>query len=262
MDYRRLKVSRGPVASVRLDRPEVRNAMDAAFFLEIAHCFRALSADDAVRVVVLSAEGKDFCAGADIGWMRESGRLKGEASRKDAALIVDMCRAVAECRVPVVARVHGSVFGGGLGLVASCDVAVAGAGGRMCFSECRLGILPAVISAFVLPKIGSSFARRYYLTAEPFGMEEARRMGLVHEVVPEAELDARVSAVAGSILKTGPNAVRQAKTLIREICDPEFEGRVSRCLDALVQARATPEAQEGLMAFLEKRPASWVKAGG
>ncbi|MBI5883308.1 MAG: enoyl-CoA hydratase/isomerase family protein [Elusimicrobia bacterium] len=259
MAYERLKVAKGPAASVRLCRPEVRNALDARAFQELADCFRELSADRSVRVVVLSAEGKDFCAGADIAWMKEAGLLQGEAARKDASLVAAMCHSVAECRAPVVARVHGGVYGGGLGLVASCDIVLAEAGSRMCFSECRLGVVPAVISPFVLPKIGPSFALRYYLTSEPFGMDEASRMGLVHEVLPEAELDKRVDAVAAGILRNGPGAVAEAKALIRKLASPELETELSLCLDTLVRVRSTAEAQEGLKAFLEKRPAAWAK---
>ncbi|MBI4678439.1 MAG: enoyl-CoA hydratase/isomerase family protein [Elusimicrobia bacterium] len=261
MAYERLKVEVGAVSVVGLSRPEVRNALDALAFREIADCFHRLSEDERVRVVVLRAEGKDFCAGADISWMREAGLLQGEAARKDASLVAGMCLAVAGCRAPVVARVHGSVFGGGLGLLAACDIVVAEASSRMCFSECRLGVAPAVISPFVLPKIGASFALRYYLTSKPFGMDEAVRMGLVHEAVPVAELDARVDAVVADILRNGPGAVAEAKALIRKLASPDLDGQVSRCLDVLVRVRSTAEAQEGLKAFLDGRPASYAASG-
>ncbi|MBI5622700.1 MAG: enoyl-CoA hydratase/isomerase family protein [Elusimicrobia bacterium] len=257
----RLKVSRGALATVRLNRPEARNAMDAGFFQELAEAFAGLSADPSVRVVVLSAEGKDFCAGADLNWMRSAGQLRGEEARKDAALVAGMCLAVARCRAPVVARVQGGVYGGGLGLVASCDIAIAGLESRWCFSEVRLGVVPAVISPFVLRKIGAGQALRCYLTAEPFTAKEALAMGLVQEAVPEAELDAKVDGVVKRIMANGPGAVAEAKALVRKLAAPELDAELAACIETLVRVRSTPEAQEGLKAFLEKRPASWSKAG-
>ncbi len=259
MSFEHIRLERaGPVASVTLARPQVRNAMDDRTLRELTAAFQGLAKDGAVRVVVVRGEGKDFCAGADVEWMRRAGKLKAAQGKKDARLLAEMCRAVDECPVPVIARAHGAVFGGGLGLVSVCDVVVAADDAKMCFSETRLGILPAVISVFVLPKIGAANARRYYLTAEVFGMADAKDMGLVHEVAPAESLDAKVSELVRAVLRNGPNAVREAKKLVRKMEGMELSRRVTLAVGTLVRLRSSPEGQEGLSAFLEKRKAAWV----
>ncbi|MBI4386643.1 MAG: enoyl-CoA hydratase/isomerase family protein, partial [Elusimicrobia bacterium] len=205
----------GVVATVTLNRPEARNAFDESAIAALTKCFQGLSKERELRAVVVRGAGQDFCAGADIRWMRRASGLAPVQSRKDAARLVAMCRTIDECPVPVIVRVHGACFGGGLGIVAACDIAVAADNAVMAFSECRLGILPAVVSSFVLPKIGPGQARRYFLTGERFGAQTARSIGLVHETAPESELDARVGAVLKNILACGPAAVREAKALIR-----------------------------------------------
>ncbi len=232
--------------------------MDDGTLRELAENFKKISSQPGLRAVLVKGAGKDFCAGADIQWMRRAGGKSPAQNRKDAALLVEMCRAVDECPVPVIARLHGAVFGGGLGLAAACDLAVAEAGARMSFSECRLGILPAVVSSWVLPKIGETNARRLYLTGEVFGMDLAQRVGLVHEIVPEAELDAKVAGAVEAVLRNGPEAVRAAKKLIRDFRGLSKAARIKYSLDKLVRARSSKEGQEGLSAFLEKRPASWT----
>jgi methylglutaconyl-CoA hydratase len=174
-------IERGAVATVRLNRPELRNAMSDQTLRELAEAFKSLSADAATRVVIVRGEGKDFCAGADIEWMRRAGSLPPEQGKADARLLAEMLRAVDECAAPVIVAAHGNVFGGGLGLVAACDIALLSSDAKLCFSECRLGILPAVISSWVLPKIGAANARRYYLTSEVFDAVQAVAMGLAHE---------------------------------------------------------------------------------
>lgn len=245
-------------AVVSLIRPERRNAMDDNTLRELADVFSRVGRLENVRAVIVRGEGPDFCAGADIDWMRRAGQLSPAQGRKDAKLLADMCLAVDSCPVPVIARVHGAVYGGGLGLAAACDVVVAADNAKMCFSECRLGILPAVVSCFVVPKIGSSAARRYYLTSEVFDMQAARDIGLVHIAAPPRELDAHVEAVVGSILRNGPKAVRQAKAVLRRLPGMPLDKALKFTVDALVRVRSTPEAQEGLSAFLEKRPPSWI----
>jgi methylglutaconyl-CoA hydratase len=259
MGFQHILVAKGPVSGVTLNRPDVRNAMSDLTLRELTAAFIELGRDPSVRAIVVRGEGKDFCAGADIEWMRRAGTLKAAQGKKDARLLAEMCRAVSECPCPVLVRAHGNVFGGGLGLVAACDITVAAEDAKMCFSETRLGILPAVISCFVLPKIGAAAARRYYLTAEVFGMPAAKGMGLVHEVCPEAELDARLSALTDSIQRNGPKAVREAKAIIRKMDGLSLERRVALSVDTLVRLRSSPEGQEGLSAFLEKRPASWAR---
>jgi methylglutaconyl-CoA hydratase len=254
-----IRVEKGVVAKVVLARPEARNAMSAATLGELEAAFKDLAKDPALRCVVVTGEGKDFCAGADVEWMRAGGRMAPEEGKKDARRFADMLRAVEACPVPVVVAAQGNVFGGGLGLLAACDVALLADDAKLCFSEVKLGIMPAVISCWVLPKIGVANARRYYLTAEVFGAAEAVRMGLAHEVLPAAGLAAKADAVAAAVLKNGPNAVRKAKELIPRIAAASLDERVGLTVDALVSLRSSPEGQEGLGAFLEKRPASWVK---
>lgn len=248
----------GPVASVTLKRPQVRNAMNDQTLRELTAAFGLMAKDSSIRVVVVRGDGKDFCAGADIEWMRRAGRLKAAQGKKDARLLALMCQAVDDCPVPVIARAQGAIFGGGLGLVSVCDVVVASDDAKMCFSETRLGILPAVISCFVLPKIGPTNARRYYLTAEVFGMAAAKEMGLVHEVVAAEGLEPKVQELVGAVLRNGPNAVREAKKIVRKMGGLKPAQRVTLAVDTLVRLRSSPEGQEGLSAFLEKRKASWV----
>lgn len=250
--------ARPSAACVTLNRPEAGNAMDERVLKEIAGVFSGLSIEKDLRAVVVRGAGKHFCAGADIEWMRRAGKLKGTAARKDASLLIQACRAVQECPVPVIARVHGAVYGGGLGVLAAADIGLAAEDARYCFSECRLGLVPAVISLFVLPKIGAQNARRYYMTAETFTTAAALKMGLAHESAPEAELDARLEKILDGILANGPQAVRDAKTLLNRL--PEASSRAAReklVLDTLLRRRSSPEGQEGLTAFLEKRRPSW-----
>lgn len=258
MELKHIRLELAPLASVTLTRPEARNAMSEQTLRELSHAFGEIAGSPKVRAVLIRGVGKDFCAGADIEWLRRAGKLPPAEGRRDAMLLADMLRAVDECPVPVIARAQGAVFGGGLGLVSVCDLVVAADDAKMCFSEARLGILPAVISAFVLPRIGAAAARRYYLTAEVFGMAQAKQMGLVTDVAPEAELDARVDAIVASILRCGPQALREAKALIRRMPGVAVDERLEIAVSALVRLRSSPEGQEGLSAFLEKRPAAWV----
>lgn len=253
-----LKVASGPVSRVTLARPSARNAMNAAFLGELETVFRALARDEAVRAVLVDSEGPDFCAGADVDWMRAGGRMAPEEGEKDARRFADMLSAVEECPVPVVVAARGNVFGGGLGLLAACDVALLADDARLCFSEVKLGIMPAVISCWVLPKIGIANARRWYLTAELFGAREAVAMGLAHEAVPAAELAGRADKAAASVLKNGPRAVRTAKAMIPRIAAAPLAERVDMTVETLVRLRSSPEGQEGLTAFLEKRAPSWA----
>lgn len=257
MEYQHLKVWAGPVTKVSLSRPELRNAMSDATLRSLTLAFQTIAKDPVVRAVIVNGGGKDFCAGADIGWMKESGRLPPEEGKKDARLLADMLQAVDECPVPVIVAAHGSVFGGGLGLVAACDISLLADDVKMSFSECRLGIMPAVISCWVLPKIGAANARRYYLTGEVFGAKEAVRMGLAHEVVAVAELSAKADAVAANILKCGPNAVRAAKALLPRLAPLGLNQRIGLAVETLVRLRSSAEGQEGLAAFLEKRAPEW-----
>jgi methylglutaconyl-CoA hydratase len=231
----------GEVVRVTLARPERRNAFDAALIAELTDAFADLG--DA-RVVVLSGEGQSFCAGADVEWQRASIDLSFEENVEDALRLYQMCETVDRCPAAVVARVHGYALGGGSGLTACADIAIAAPDAVFGFSEVKLGIIPAVISPFVLPKIGQH-ARRYFLTGERFDAQTALRIGLVHEVADD--LDAAVERVVGELLSSRPQAVRAAKALIRERPQGEETARIAARL------RSGEEGQRGLRAFLERR---------
>lgn len=258
MNYEHIRVEAGATVKIVLARPDARNAMSDVTLGELTDAFQALALEKGVRAVLVTGEGKDFCAGADIQWMKRGGQLPLEESKKDARLLAKMLGAVDACPVPVVVAAQGNVFGGGLGLLAACDVAILADDAKMSFSEVRLGIMPAVISCWVLPKIGTANARRYYLTGEIFGPVEAVHMGLAQDSVPPAELGARADFIVKCILKNGPNAVRAAKAAIPLIAAANPKERLDLTVDTLVKLRSSPEGQEGLAAFLEKRPASWV----
>jgi methylglutaconyl-CoA hydratase len=238
------------VLRVTLARPQQMNAFDAALIAELADAFADVG--DA-RAVLLSGDGPSFCAGADVEWQRASIDLSYEQNVEDALRLYRMLEAIDSCPAPVVARVQGYALGGGSGLVACTDIAIAAADATFGFSEVKLGIIPAVISPFVLPRIGSGAARRYFLTGERFVAETALRIGLVHEVVPPGELDDAVSRVLGELGTAGPQAVREAKRLIREGPRDEETAKVAARL------RAGDEGQEGLRAFLERRRPGWAQ---
>lgn len=243
-----LRVERdGPVLRVTLARAEKRNAFDASLIAAIAEAFADVG--DA-RCVVLAGDGPAFSAGADVDWMRASIDLDREANLADARAVRRMLEAVDGCPAPVVARVHGAAMGGGAGLVACADVALAAPDTVFAFSEVRLGIVPAVISPYVLARIGPGPARRYFVTGERFDAAEARRIGLVHEVAED--LDAATEAVVTAILAGGPEAVRAAKRLVLEAPDGEETAR------RIAERRTSAEGQEGLRAFLERRPPAWT----
>jgi enoyl-CoA hydratase/carnithine racemase len=234
----------GPVHRITLARPERRNAFDAAVIAELTEAFADVG--DA-RAVVLAGEGPSFCAGADVEWQRASIELSYEENVEDAMRLYQMCETIDRCPAPVVAGVHGFALGGGSGLVACSDVAIAAPDSVFGFSEVRLGIIPAVISPFVLPRIGAGAARRYFLTGERFDAETALRIGLVQEVADD--LVAAVATVVGALLASGPEAVREAKRLIREGPEGEETARIA------ARRRTSEEGQEGLRAFLDRRPA-------
>jgi methylglutaconyl-CoA hydratase len=241
-----LRIDRdGHVLRVTLAKPERRNAFDAALIAELTDAFADVG--DA-RAVVLAGDGQSFCAGADVEWQRSAIDLSYDENVEDALRLYRMCETIDRCPAPVVARVHGYALGGGSGLAACADVAIAAPDATFGFSEVKLGIIPAVISPFVLPKIGAH-ARRYFLTGERFNAETALRIGLVHEVA--AALDEAVERVVGELLSSSPQAVREAKTLIRERPGGEETAQIAARL------RASDEGQEGLRAFLDRRTPGW-----
>lgn len=250
----------GPIARVTLSRPELHNAFDEGLIAGLARMFSELARDDAARVVVLAGAGKSFSAGADLNWMKRASGYDEERNREDARALEAMLRAIDDCPKPVIGMVQGAAIGGGVGLVAACDIVVAGEAAVFGTSEVRLGIVPAVISPFVVRAIGPRQARRYFLTAERFGAEEARRIGLVHEVVPAERLEPRVLEIAGEILKGGPLALADAKRLVRLVETMPQGGSIlaEATVGMIAERRASEEGKEGVSAFLEKRKPAWI----
>lgn len=247
----------GAVATVALARPDARNALNAAIIGELTRCFEGLAEDDGVRVVVLTGEGRHFCAGADIGYMRRTAEYSYEENVEDARGLAAMFAAVEGCPKPVVAKVRGAAIGGGVGLVAAADVAVAEEGTVFAFTEVRLGISPATIAPFVLRKIGLSQARALFLTGERFGAERAREIGLVHEVVAGADLDGAVEENVEALLAGGPEALAATKNLLRGIDGAPPDTVAEETARLIARLRTGGEGQEGLGAFLEKREPRW-----
>jgi len=244
-----LRVERdGPILRVTLAKPERRNAFDAELIGELREAFSGVGE---ARVVLLSGEGESFCAGADIEWQRSAIDLSYDDNVEDAMRLFGMMKAIDDCPAPIVARIQGYALGGGSGIAAAVDIGIAAEDAVFGFSEVKLGIVPAVISPFVLPKIGDSAARRYFLTGERFDAQTALRIGLVHEVA--ADLDGAVERVVGELLTSGPQAVREAKRLIRLRPQGEETAQLAARL------RAGDEGQDGLRAFLERRKASWIE---
>jgi methylglutaconyl-CoA hydratase len=256
-----LRVERdGAVARVTLARPEVRNAFNAELIAELAWTFEAFAEEppDRLRAVVLAGEGKAFSAGADIEWQRASIGLSMEQNEADAARLQEMLVAIDECPVPVIAAVHGAALGGGMALCCVADVTLATADASFGFTEVKLGLMPAVISPFILPRIGEGAARALFLTGERFGSEEAQRIGLVSEVVADqAALEARVATVLGEVLSAGPEATRNAKAVIRDQRGLPRAEALPLTVKRAARQRVSAEGQEGLGAFLEKRHPSW-----
>lgn len=250
----------GPVALLTMNRPERHNAFDDALIAELTDALRALEADEAVRVVVLSGTGRSFSAGADLTWMKRMAGYSKEDNVRDAMGLGALMRTLAFLRKPTIARVHGNAFGGGVGLVACCDIAVANHQATFALSEAKLGLIPAVISPYVVSAIGEKAARRYFLTAERFDAGEAWRLGLVSELATsDADMDEKIGAIVDALLEASPAAQRESKELIRAVAGkPITSDVIQDTAERIARLRASPEGREGVAAFLEKRKPSWV----
>ena len=242
---------------VALNRPDVRNAFNEDLIAELTRWAESVTLQTA-RVAVLSGTGKAFCAGADLAWMSKMVAYSHEENVADARLLAGMFEALDRVPIPLIGRVHGAALGGGVGLAAVCDVVVAAEDAAFGFTEVKLGILPAVISPFVLRKIGESAARELFLTGARFSAARAREIGLVHAVADEAQLDRVVAKYVNDILTSGPAAVSAAKALIRGAADREGAAATEYTVETIARQRVTPEGQEGMRAFLDKRPPSWI----
>ena len=248
----------GPVARVRLARPDVHNAFDAGLIAALTEAFAGLAGDAGVRVVVLEGEGPSFSAGADLNWMRGMAAASEAENRTDALALARLMRTLDELPKPTIARVHGAAFGGGVGLVACCDIAIGVPAASFGLTESKLGLLPAVISPYVIEAIGARQARRWFATAEIFDAAEALRIGLLHAVVPAEELDAAVDRQVALLLKAGPVAASTAKALVRRVAATHDRDTLDADNAALIAGlRVSPEGQEGIGAFLGKRKPLW-----
>jgi methylglutaconyl-CoA hydratase len=249
----------GAIATITLDRPEVRNAFNDELIPKLTEAFRELGARDAVRCIVLQAKGPAFCAGADLNWMKRMADYGREENLADANALAEMLRTVYECPKPTIAKVQGDVYAGGTGLVAACDIAVAMDTAHFCLSETRLGLIPATISPYVIRAMGARAAQRYFLSAERFTAAEAHRIGFIHEVVSSGHLDAKVAEIATALASAGPAAVRACKKLVHDVAGREITpALVAMTVAAIADIRATPEGREGVQSFLQKRKPNWL----
>lgn len=252
-------VDRDGVLLVGLNRPDVHNAFDETLIAELTSCIETAGGESSVRAIVLHGAGKSFCAGADLDWMRRMAGYGRAENLADANALARMLRTLAECPKPTIARVHGPAYGGGVGLVACCDVAIGAHDAVFALSEVKLGLIPATISPYVVAAIGERHARRYFVTAERFDAGEAYRIGLLHELVTADALDTRVNEVLGAMLLGGPWAQSEAKTLVRAVANrPVDDELVADTAARIATVRAGAEAREGVGAFLERRPAAWI----
>lgn len=258
--------SDGPVVRVTLNRPDVRNAFNEALIAELTAWAESVTvggalrsgSGQAARVAVLSGAGKMFCAGADLAWMSKMVACTHEENVRDARAMARMFEALDRLPIPLIGRIHGAALGGGVGLAAVCDIVVAAEDAMFAFTEVKLGILPAVISPYAIAKIGQSAARELFLTGARFSAARAREIGLVHAIGDEGELDRMVAKYVNDLATSAPGAVAAAKQLIAEVATRTRTSAVEYSIDAIAERRVSPEGQEGMTAFLAKRPPSWM----
>jgi methylglutaconyl-CoA hydratase len=262
MTYTTLTIEReGRIATVTLNRPDVRNAFNETTIAEIKQAFSELGNDAALRAIVLAANGPAFCAGADLNWMKKMAGYTHAENHADALQLAEMLRTIYLCPKPVVAKVQGDCYAGGMGLAAACDIIVAVEEANFCLSEVKLGLIPATISPYVIKAMGENAARRYFLTAERFGAQEALRIGFVHEVVSAAALDAKVAEIVKALVNNSPNAVQQAKVLVREVVGQEVnDALLANTAERIAHIRASDQGREGVASFLEKRKPAWLNS--
>jgi methylglutaconyl-CoA hydratase len=251
------------VSTVTLNRPEVRNAFNEEVIAELTAVFLELGRRPEVRCVVLAASGTAFCAGADLNWMKRMASYSRDENLDDASALARMLEVIYQCPKPTIAKVQGDVYAGGLGLVTACDIAIASDTAHYCVSEVRIGLIPATISPYLIRAIGARAAHRWFLTAERFGAAQATACGLVHEAVPAGDLDARVAALAHTLVQAGPEAIKACKTLLHDIAGQEMsDSLLQDTAERIADIRVTPEGREGIGAFLDKRKPNWLTGEG
>lgn len=256
-----LNIDARGIATVTLNRPHKHNAFDDAVIRQLSDTFSSVDKDPLARLMVLAASGKNFCAGADLAWMQRMANYSYEDNLQDASALAQMLQQLNTMSKPTIARVQGAAFGGALGLISCCDIAVASSSASFCLSEVRIGLLPATISPYVIAAMGQRAARRYFLSAERFGPETARRLGLISDVVDEAALDASLNSLTDALLQNSPRALQATKQLIFDVSDKPIDAELMHTTSQRIAAiRVSDEGQEGLNAFLEKRPPGWLKS--
>ncbi len=262
MDYTTILVNNqeNGLAIVQFNRPDIHNAFDEVFIRELNGVLESLNNQANVRVVLLKSSGKSFSAGADLNWMQRMAGYSWSENYQDSLSLATLMQTLASMSKPTIAAVQGSAFGGGVGLVACCDIAVCAPSAQFCLSEVKLGLIPAVISPYVIAAIGARAANRYFVTAERFTAETALRLGLVHDIVEAEKLDAVTITMAEAILANGPNAVSEAKRLIKKVAGHAIDEEIIRhTATKIADIRASTEGREGITAFLEKRTPDWGK---
>ncbi|MEY4711740.1 MAG: hypothetical protein RIS88_1190 [Pseudomonadota bacterium] len=251
------------IATVTLNRPEVRNAFNDEVIAELTAVFLELGQRPDVRCIVLAANGTAFCAGADLNWMKRMAAYSRDENLADATALAHMLEVIYKCPKPTIARVQGDVYAGGLGLVAACDIALAADTAHYCVSEVRIGLIPATISPYLVRAMGARAAHRWFLTAERFGAAQAVHCGLVQEAVPAGELDARVAAIARNLVQAGPEAVKACKQLLHDVAGQQMtDSLLEDTAERIADIRTTPEGREGIGAFLDKRKPNWLPGEG
>lgn len=258
MNYDTLTVSENKnVITVALNRPEVHNAMNELLIKELTGCFAELNNKKNVRVIILTGNGKSFCGGADLNWMKSMIKYSKKENIKDSKKLLSLFETIYSCRKPVIGRINGSAFGGGLGLIAVCDITVAVPGLPFAFSETKLGIIPSIVSIYVIRRIGHANARRLFITGERFSSEHAKEIGLIDCVVPAQELDARIQQVVEEMKTSAPLAIGEAKNLVKTHQEMTVEEYKEYTVHKIAELRVSEEGQEGTTAFLEKRKPRW-----
>jgi methylglutaconyl-CoA hydratase len=254
------QLSNSGIATITLNRPEIHNAFDDTVIAALTAAFKQADEDPAVRAVVLASTGKSFCAGGDLNWMRRMATYTFEENLRDSNMLAEMLRTLNSLSKPTIARVHGAAYGGGVGLVACCDMAIASPEAAFCLSEVKVGLIPATIGPYVVRAIGQRASRRYFTTAELISADKALTLGLVSEVVASDQLDECIAGITKNLLRNGPRSVGEAKRLVLDVADGEIDAAmIADTSQRIAETRGSDEGREGLTAFLEKRKPAWIK---
>lgn len=258
MKYETLELNKEKdTVTITLNRPDVHNAMNEKLMKELTDCFKNLSDDKSVRIIILTGKGKSFCAGADLNWMKSMAKYSKEENIKDSRLLSNLYESIYNCPKPVIGCINGHAFGGGLGLFAVCDITFAVPGCKFAFSEVKLGIIPSVISTYIVRRIGLSNMRRLFITGERINSEYAEKIGLIDFVVSEEEIDNEIEKYVNILVSSGPNAIKEIKKLVDNCEKLDVEKYKEFTVKKIAELRVSNEGQEGINAFLEKRKSKW-----